>query len=799
MINRRKKQLISAAVLAVASGSSSNLVFSEESVGTLEEVLVTARKRSENLQEVPMAVSAYNSEQLRDAQITNIVDLERMSPNITLTETGGLVGGAVQVFMRGIGNDSGFDQGVGIYLDDVYLNRTTGALLEVYDTERIEILKGPQGNLYGRNTIGGAIKYISKEAGDQLEINAELKAGDYDLVQLKGSVSGPLIANTLYASFGFLDKKQGEGFQRNAFDGNEYWASEAQALRGSLIFKPSDTLKLKLAADYSKDDSAARVPNRVAVDPGTLAGIDFVINGANSFLGAGTGLTTEANDVSLPASEDIVNTEFVDGFDQFEIEALSIAFNLEWDISESWSFKSVTAQRDIDNVQPFDFDGSSQEFIHTINYRESSDLSQEFQFNFNSEELNAVIGAYYLDGTQKSPSQTFQNFRLRAIQTQLKETSKDTRDIESKSVYASVDWDFTSDWQLTLGARYTEDEKNEEQIATVTDGYYAYAGLAGFPSNAIVAVAPGQEANATQSPLFLYWASQFVPPNNTVYTVIESPENTVANDSWSEFTPSARLSYTLNDDVMLYGGYATGFKSGGFQRTGGLATAYRPETVETYSLGVKSRLFDSRLQLNAEAFYNDYQDKQLSTIVLDGADLSETVGNVGEMSSSGFEVEALWLPGIEGLMLGLNVGYLDVDVEKYASFDDVGAPIDLSSTTEVGFSPEWTSQARVQYDIDLTGVGVVMLATDVSYRAESFTNSPVDTTNALELSQVQDEHHIWNALVALRTEDDRWRVSLEGKNLNNERVLTNTFVVGPFVTGGYNQPRTWAVTVAYSY
>ena len=152
----------------------------------LEEVVVTARKRSENLQEVPMAVSSFSAAQLRAAQVDGILDLERMTPNVTLTETGGLVAGAIQVFIRGIGNDAGFDQGVGIYADDVYLNRTTGALLEVFDIERIEILKGPQGNLYGRNTIGGAIRFISKEPTEELSGRVEVSAGDYDMMRIRG-------------------------------------------------------------------------------------------------------------------------------------------------------------------------------------------------------------------------------------------------------------------------------------------------------------------------------------------------------------------------------------------------------------------------------------------------------------------------------------------------------------------------------------------------------------------------------------------------------------------------------------
>ncbi|MEZ5501887.1 MAG: TonB-dependent receptor [Halioglobus sp.] len=466
----------------------------------LEEVVVTARKRSENLQQVPMAVSAYNAEELRAAQVDDILDLQRMTPNITLTTTGGLVAGAVSIFIRGIGNDAGFDQGVGIYVDDVYINRTTGALLDVYDVERVEVLKGPQGNLYGRNTIGGAIKFVSKEPTEELTGRVEVSAGDYDLMKVKGNISGPIIGDTLLGNFGALYKNR-DGIQTNTFDNGDYWSEDIQAYRGALLWNATDTLKVKLWGDYSRDDSNPSIPNRVGVNSATLSGIDFVIAGANRFLGPGTGLVTTPNDASVPSDIDRVSTEFVQGFDQYKIEANTVAVTLDWEFHEQWNLKSITANRSLDNVQPFDFDGSNQQFITTLNDRKSDDFSQEFQLNFDADKIHSVMGLYYLDGSQKSPSTTYQYERLRAIQTQTKDTTKDTRDIESTSAYATVDWNMTEQWQLSLGGRYTEDKKKETQRATVTQGLYAYAGLVGFPQDAVVSVAPpGSERHASVRP-----------------------------------------------------------------------------------------------------------------------------------------------------------------------------------------------------------------------------------------------------------------------------------------------------------
>lgn len=755
----------------------------------LEEVVVTARKRTESMQDVPMAISAFNSDQLQNAQVDSMEDLERLTPNVTLTETSGLQAGSIAVFVRGIGNDPGFSQGVGIYVDDVYMNRATGSLLEVYDVERIELLKGPQGNLYGRNTIGGAIKYISREPGDEVTGNIEARIGEFDLMQIKGNVSGPIVGDTLLGSFGALYRER-DGIQENTLDGEEFWDNDVSAYRGSLVWNATDNLRIKFAGDYTKDDSTPRIPNRSGVDAGFMSQLDFFTNGANYFLAPGTGVLQTPNDASLPADVDDVSTSDGDLLDQYEIESTTLALTVDWDINDQWSLKSVTAQRNTDHTQPFDFDGSEQQFIHTINDREFEDFSQELQFNYTSDTIKAVMGLYYLDGSTEITGSTTQYPRLLGAMTQWKDTTQDDRDDESQSVYANVDWSINEAWQLSLGGRYTKDEKEETQSATVTQELYALA-LGNTPYGVVpLAIAPGQEAVAAASPSFVGWATPY-----TESITISFPEPTYAKSDWTEFSPSARLTWFAGDDLMFYGGYSSGFKSGGFQRQSGLSTEFEPETVDAYTLGMKSTMLDGMLRINSEIFFNDYQDKQLATIGLSNGELVEAVDNVGEMESSGIEMELTWLPPVDGLMFGLNVGYLDVDLKEFASAEG-----DKADTTAIGFSPDWTVQSRLSYEFDLSDWGSLMLGTDVSYRTSSYTNSPIDLTNeAAAEAQVQKEHAIWNAIAAFRSADQHWRVALEGKNLEDKRVITNTFDLTLFQTAGYNMPRTWAVTVGYEF
>ena len=788
----------------------------------LEEVVVTARKPSESLQDVPMAISAFGTQELQDAQVDNITDLQRMVPNVTINETSGLVAGAVQVFIRGIGNDPGFDQGVGIYVDDVYLNGSTGALLEVYDVERIEVLKGPQGNLYGRNTIGGAIRYVSREPGDELEAGIELKTGTDELFKVKGNLSGPIIDGALFGGLGF-SYQQRDGFQTNVFDGGEWADKEVMALRGTLLWQATDNLTVKLVGDYSNDESKPGIPNRVAINEEGINTIDGRIYGANDFYGEGTGIISERADLSFPSNEDEVNTANLNpGFNVSEIETQALAATITWDLNDAWALKSVTAYRSVENPRSFDFDGSDQIFINTSSFPTSEDLSQEFQLNYTGDTVKAVFGFYYLDASEEAsqPGVTDQRTRLRFFDDSLKITFEDNRDLESTSVYANVDWDFAEDWQLSLGGRYTEDKKSLETIADVQQNFYAFA-LTSTPDGIdLYGIAPGQEAFVETQPGFLTWfpnsgAETLIARNVgetpmldsatiTRFTQVTYAENTANNDKWDEFSPSVKLSYSLGDDTLIYGGFSSGFKSGGFATDGSEATPYEPEIVDSFSLGFKTTLLDGTLRLNAEAFYNEYTDKQLTTIELTEAnELSSTRANVGEVESSGFEAEVTWLPGVDGLMVNFNLGYLDAEVTEYLEQQenpDTGEVeiIDISKDRALGFQPEWTGMARVAYDFDIGNSGSMLISGDVAYRDEMFTDSPIDTTSDFALQAVSGSLTTYNAVIAFTSSDQKWRVALEGKNLTDERELVNTFNVSNVTTGGYTRERTWAFSVGYT-
>ena len=360
-----------------------------------------------------------------------------------------------------------------------------------------------------------------------------------------------------------------------------------------------------------------------------------------------------------------------------------------------------------------------------------------------------------------------------------------------------------------MGGRYTADENDIDQLAdvTLTQHVAAFLRIPGLEQAPLV-LSPTGAAIVPNLPFFNFFlphrggvnATGNIIGRGNTETVTTYPENKIGYDKWSEFTPSATLSFRASDNTLLYGGVSTGFKSGGFTFTGTAynALTYEPETVTTYSLGVKTTLADGSLRFNAEAFLNDYQDKQFTVVALD-----ETTGtllqqndNAGEVETCGLEFELLWLP-IDGLAFNLNLGYLDTEVKELIDEVSPGVLGNVADDRAMGYAPEWMVQARAQYTANLGGAGTLTFAVDANYRDKMYTDSPIALDDPFALNALSEDRIITNAFLTYLSSDSRWRVTLEGKNLSDKRVLENTFQVSNFILGGYNRGRTWGLTVAY--
>ena len=654
---------------------------------------------------------------------------------------------------------------------------------------------------------------MSREPGNETHARIEGKLGEDSLRKVRVSLSGALVEDALFASFA-ISKTDHDGYQTNLYDGSEFAGADRLAMRGTLIWEASESLRFKLVGDMLRDDSDPYVPTRVAVELGGPAGLGAfgaLLSTANNFVpGAAYLGPGETLDTSLPTNRDHVNTAFIEGgFDEFKIDTEGVSLTVDWDLNEAWSVKSITGLRTGERTLPFDFDGTHQVFIDTLQSRDTEDWSQELQLHYTSDNVNAVAGFYYLDGQFENLSYTTQTPLLRLLTSHVKDTTKDDRGLESTSVYANVDWDINDQWQLSLGGRYTTDKKDIDQIAdvTLTQHVAAFVRIPGLEQAPLV-LSPTGAFIVPNLPFFNFFLPHRDLQGNVIglgntETVTTYPENKIGDDKWSEFTPSAKLSFRASDNTLLYGGVSTGFKSGGFTFTGREynALTYEPETVTTYSVGLKTTLAGGSLRFNAEAFLNDYQDKQFTVIALDEqtGTLLQQNDNAGEVETRGFEFELLWLPPVDGLALNLNLGYLDVEVKELIDeFPPMsGMLVNVADDRAMGYAPEVMVQARVQYTASLGGAGTLTFGADADYRDKMYTDSPIDLTNPFFLTTESEDRIIANAFLTYRSGDSRWRVTLEGKNLGDKRVLENTFNVSNFILGGYNRGRTWGLTVAY--
>jgi iron complex outermembrane receptor protein len=774
-------------LLAVSIAAEICLISAAYADPALEEVIVTARKREENLQQVPTAINVFTADNLKDQQVENIADLQSSTPNVTITETSGLRSGATTIFIRGIGNDPSTDMGVGIYLDDVYLARGVGLNLDVFDVERIEVLKGPQGNLYGRNTTGGAIKYISKEPTDTVQANIEGKIGSYALRQVKGSISGPLVDDLLYGGISLAYKKR-DGIQTNIYDGKKFDGQDSKALRANLKIEPLANVTVKLLYNYTLEDQRPGIANRLAVDADAVQTqyLNALLMGA---LPAGA----TAPDLTQKQAAGKVNTAF--DFDNFRIATQTFALTGEWRINDEITLKSVTAKRTTDNVAPYDFAGTTDPYLQTVFKDRYDDVSQELQLNYSGDDLDIVSGIFYFDGYNDSPgiNQISPRYPLPPASSdfgpvflaldQISYTDKAEQWVKSLSYYFNADYNLSDAWHASVGARYTTDRKQVEKQGHTVGTVYSY-----IPQFNLV-VPCGYDAPASAS----------CPTGGP------SGNNDIARSraSWSNFTPTFKLAYDINENTMAYGSIASGFKAGGFVINTTLGQ-YAPEKVRTYALGLKTTLLNNRLRLNTEAFYNDYTDKQLSfTAFKDGA-LVLDVGNIGKAHTQGVDFEASWLTPVEALQLDFNLGYLEAVMDKYNVPDlnpsaAPGAMVDVANVNSLGFSPHWTANLRPTYTWPIADAGDLVLSANAAYRSKSFTNSPVDRSTALGQVQQAPEYVLYDASAAFKTADKHWRVALEGRNLTGRRVLVSSYLVSPFVDAGYTDPRTWALSLGYQY
>ncbi|PIE38144.1 MAG: TonB-dependent receptor [Gammaproteobacteria bacterium] len=715
----------------------------------VEEVVVTARRREESLQDVPIAVTAVSAEQLDIQGYMDLSELAQTVPSMTL-EPSRATNTTLTAFIRGVGQQdplAGFEQGVALYIDDVYLARPQGALLDIYDVERIEVLRGPQGTLYGRNAVGGAIKYVTRRLSEQPEVRARVAVGTYNQRDLVLTGSTPLGDKVkLGATIASLNR---DGFGDNVYTGAEQYDKDVLGFRISGEYTPNDDILLRVAYDKTRDDSSAVAGYRPY--PGLVSGEPVLGDVHDTRAGASINAATAG----------------IDGNNEVESEGASVA--LDWHLNDQLTLRSVTAWREDYTESVIDFDSLPvNDFDAPVIY-DNEQFSQELQLLYIADNLNAVMGVYYLDASAANDFDVV----LGQISGGVTAYTGGKVDTKALSLFADVTWNINARTALSVGGRYTRDKRSADIYRST------YLGIG--------------------SPFF----------GNASAFFLRATSDYDAERTYTDFSPRLNISYELNDDTTLYGGYSQGFKAGSFDPRGAnfstpvVEEGFDPETLDSFELGIKSHWWDGRAITNIAVFYSDYQDMQVPGSVgvdSDGDGTNDsfvgTVTNAGKAEISGIELEGVFVL-TEGFTANVALSLLDANIKEWM-LDGVN----VASSRVVQNTPEEMFSLGLNYHLGLAG-GDLNLSTTWAYKGDT---AQFETPNPVLDQKAYDTI---NASAVWVSGDERWRVGLHGKNLTDEEIKTSGYCFGSSggcptalglednVTVFYAPPRTVTATLEY--
>jgi iron complex outermembrane receptor protein len=721
-----------AAVLAQSAGDEQTEAL------VLEEVIVTAQRREQTLQEVPMAISAFTGAELEALQADNLDSIQGAVPNLNLVQGRGS-NSSVNAYIRGVGQPDAlqtFDPAVGVYLDDVYMSRIQGGLFKLYDIERIEVLRGPQGTLYGKNTPGGAIRLITRTPGDEFEAQAGVLVGDYSRLQARARVSTPVTDDFAIGLSVLHDER--DGFVTDPLDGREYNDEDTTVARIKGNWDVTDDVNVVFSADYTKEDVKLTLGRPVALMYSLNYNADF------------SGFTIvpryfpESGEWNYDSS-----TSMADRSTQ-ETDHWGGNVTVTWDMDARNTLKSITAYRELETNSYIDIDASTLELGDVLVSLDQNQFSQEFQWlGNNGNDLNWVLGAYYLKEQVPSHQEAYADDFLQYLGFPITflRTIDDDLETTSYAVFGQVDWAFADKWSLGVGLRWTKEEK---------DYFRTTSTFSNILGNA--------------DPAFEFAES----------------------DSWSDWTPTVTLDYAMSDAVKFYGRIANGFKSGGFNGRANLpddVSAFDPETVWTTEIGAKTTLAGGTVRANYALFYSQYDDFQARVSIGEGLDLSLPVLNAAKLDIKGAEFELTWLP-IDPLALSTQIGYLDSEYGAGGFFGADGVE------DEPAFSPDWTARFAGTWTQDLPNGSDLMFTASANYRDAmllSVENTPVLTA---------DDYWLMDAMVSWVSAGGRWTISGGVKNLTDEvyRVEGQEFrSVGGVQTVYYGYPRTYTIGFDYRF
>ena len=705
--------------------------------GVIEEIVVVAQKRRENLQDVPLSIAAFDRDALENRRIDRIDDVAQRVPNLAFST---FSSGRPEFTVRGIGTSSiarsALENSVIVFLDEVYVSRSSASLFELFDLEQVSVLRGPQGTLFGKNVVGGAISLTTSQPNaDHWEAKLQAGYGNFDAREFKALISGPL-SERVAGKFSFL-KKDRDGFGKDLLSGRESDDQDVLALRGQALLDVAEGIELLLSADYhdSRDGSQTRslVAEFDSFPPSAATGRER--------------RTEHGHHVGT------------------ETEQWGLSARLNWRREEG-SLTGIAAYREVDfrTLDQFGPRGlrSGQGYDDLFGQEERA-RQFSFELRYASEfegPWNGVAGVYY--SREKVDRLEFEEITVVEDGGVLNGSRGDWRgraETDGWAAFADVTWQIHEALTARAGVRYTRDDKRNRSLARLADD-----------------AVPG-----------------------TPFQILFEDFDVSGSESFGDVTPRAVLEARpfADLDLMAYLSWAEGFKSGGFDsKVGHAVEADVPvgeETATSFEIGLKSRWLGDSLQLNAAGFRTDFEDLQLITLLFDAATQAFDglrVKNAGRASISGAELELTWLPA-GNLAFQLGYGYLR------ARFDDFLAGTLASGEirrdgNHLPNTPRHSINAAASYSFLLPGDASLLLQADYSWNDEQF----LESSNLPR--SFQDDYAVLNASVAWISPDERWKVSLWGKNLADELYADARYGFLGSAWAHYTPPRTYGVSVQWS-
>ena len=745
--------VLSAAGPVVAQSNDNN----DEASGVIEEVMVTARRREESLMEVPLSITAISGDDLERVGTVDLIEVAKHSPNVTLEVSRG-TNSTLSSFIRGVGQQdpvAGYESGVGMYVDDVYFNRPHAAVLDLYEIERVEVLRGPQGTLYGRNTIGGAIKYVTKRLSDETQAKARFSVGTHSLADALFTASTAVSDD--FRIGGTIAKFTRDGFGENLTLGGDNYSKDVLGVRFTAEWDASDDLFFRLSSDYTDDQSDPKFGHRLMF-----------------------GAISQA-----PILDDVFDTRGGLAIPKQDVEASGISLTAEYKINDTYTLKAILADRDDSTWSPIDFDSlSAQDLDVPVNY-ENEQFSAELQLLYSADRLNGVFGFYYLDAN------AFNDFDVLLAQLGgviglpgLNANTIGDVDTETWSVFADFSYDLNDTVSLSFGGRYTSDERKSKVLRTTyINGFSQTFGGSG------IAIATTSDFNGSDK-----W-TEFSPRVSIAWA---PSDNNNLYFSYSEgfkgggFDPRGQTSAAedLDGDGVVTDAEIFTYMN------------FLPETVESFELGWKTTALDGRLTSSIAVFFADFTDVQVPGSIgvdTDGDGLNDTfagaTNNAGKAELSGIEFEGL-LRASDNLSINWAIGYIDADYKEY-----VVNKVEVSDIAVFQNTPEWSGSVGATFETPVSWFGrdgSLFVIPSLAYR---------DKTSQFEFPSPlldQKSFSLFDLSIVWEDNDGKWRAGIHGKNLGDEEYKVAgydfpTLGLEGNVTAFYGNPRTVTATVEYRF